>query len=360
MNNLGGIVMSLKSRAAVIVEKERVEVRTIDIPFPQQGQILVRQRAVALCTLEQRFFSGIFSNYPGVWGHEVSGVVEAIGPGTYTPLQVGDRVARGGGSACGECYFCALGHDALCELEAIRRKNQQSSQRPDGIMGIFGMSEYAVMDTDNVVKISDQIPFAQAALTEPIACAVSSTNKLDVQLGQTVVVIGAGTMGLANILVLRQRGAFVVVSELDPARRKKALEAGAHAVLDPQGQNLAQQLQELNDGRLADAVVVTFGSGAANDDALRLVGPQGKIMLFASAHPAAPFTVDPNFIHNSKISITGSTSKNRKDLFQASLLIGRKIINVEPMIEKVLPLKDAQLAFEAAVQRESYRIVVTM
>lgn len=352
--------MSVKSRAAVIVEKGRVEIQTIDIPGPKQGEVLIRQKAVALCTLEQRFFTGVFPIYPGIWGHEVSGIVEAIGPDTYTPLKVGDHVARGCGSACGQCYLCAMGQDAKCELEKIRLKKQQKSDREDGILGIFGMSEYCSVDPSNLVQISKNVPFEKAALSEPIACAVNSANKLNIEMGQTVVVIGAGTMGLANILVARSQGAFVVVSELDPARRAKALTAGAHAVLDPKTGNIDQQLKDMNDGRLADVVIVTIGLGPANEDAMRLVAENGKIMLFASAHPAVPMTVDPNVVHRSGISITGATSKNRKDLYQASLLIARDIINVEPMIDKVFPLDQAQLAFEESIKPETYRIVITM
>ena len=135
--------MSLKSKAAVITGKERVEVREIDMPAPKRGEVLVRQKAVALCTLEQRFFTGVFPSYPGCWGHEVSGIVEAIGPDTCTPLKVGDHVARGGGDACGECYECAMGEDSQCPAERERLKNQQNLGRPDGVSGTFGMSEYA-------------------------------------------------------------------------------------------------------------------------------------------------------------------------------------------------------------------------
>ncbi|NLL49386.1 MAG: zinc-binding dehydrogenase [Firmicutes bacterium] len=352
--------MSIQSKAAVIVDKGKVEVKTITIPEPKQGEVLVRQKAAALCTLEQRFFTGVFPVYPGVWGHEVSGIVEAIGPNTYTPLKVGDHVARGCGSACDECYFCAIGQDAKCEVEKMRLKAQQKSDREDGIMGIFGLSEYSVVDPRNLVQISKEIPFEQAALSEPVACAVSSANKLDIQLGQTVVVIGAGAMGIANILVSKYQGAFVVASELDEQRRQKALNAGAHAVLNPNLGDIGQQLKDINEGRLADVVIVTIGLEQANKQAMELVAPNGKVMLFASAHPAVPLSIDPNVIHRSGITITGSTSKNRKDLYQASLLIGKKIISVETMIEKVFPLEQAQLAFEMAIQPQNYRIVLSM
>jgi L-iditol 2-dehydrogenase len=352
--------MSVKSQAAVIVGQGRVEVREIDMPRPKRGEVLVRQKAVALCTLEQRFFTGVFPRYPGCWGHEVAGIVEEIGPDTYTPLKVGDYVARGGGSACSECYECAMGRDSFCPAEKERLQNQQNTGRPDGISGIFGMSEYASVDPHNLVKMSERIPFEEAALAEPIACAVTSANKLDIELGQTVVVIGAGAMGLANVLIARARGAFVVVSDLDANRRAHALRAGAHAVLDPTTGDVAGQLEKISGGRGADVVIAAIGVESANDDALRLLAQNGKMMLFASAHPAVPISIDPNMVHRSGIWITGSTSKNRKALYQASLLISRGVIDVKPMIQKVMPLDQAQQAFEEAIKPETYRIVVTM
>jgi L-iditol 2-dehydrogenase len=354
------MAMFVKSKAAVITGKGQVEVREIDMPEPGQGEVLVRQKAVALCTLEQRFFTGVFPRYPGCWGHEVAGIVEAIGPNTCTPLKVGDYVARGGGSACGECYECAMGRDSFCPVEKERLHKQQNSSRADGISGIFGMSQYASVDPHNLVKMSKSVPFEEAALAEPIACAVNSADKLDIELGQTVVVIGAGAMGLANVLVARARGAFVVVSDLDPARRAHALKAGAHAAIDPNSGDIAGQIEAINDGRRADVVIVAIGVKPANDDALSLLEPNGKMMLFASAHPAVPMSIDPNIVHRSGIWITGSTGKDRRALYQASLLISRGIINVKPMIEKVIPLDQAQRAFEEAVKVDTYRVVITM
>ena len=217
--------MSVKSKAAVIVDKGKVEVRTIDIPAPKRGEVLVRQKAAALCTLEQRFFTGVFPTYPGVWGHEVSGIVEAIGPDTYTPLKVGDHVARGCGSACDQCYFCAIGQDAKCEVERMRLKAQQKSDREDGIMGIFGLSQYAAVDPRNLVPISRDVPFELAALSEPVACAVASASKLDIELGQTVVVIG-GCHGHGQYFGGQESRCFCCGEQVDAARRQKALDAG--------------------------------------------------------------------------------------------------------------------------------------
>jgi threonine dehydrogenase-like Zn-dependent dehydrogenase len=350
--------MAIKTRVAVSVAKGRMEIQEIEIPEPGPGEILIRQRACAICTMEQRFFTGVTPRYPGVWGHEVSGVVEAIGPNTNTQLKVGDRVARACGVSCGECYECSMGFNAYCSSEGRRRHTPKGYSV--GIPGIYGMSEYALVDPRTVVKLADDVLFEHGCLTEPVACVTQSANKLDIQLGQTVVVIGAGTMGLLNMMVARLRGAFVVVSEFDEKRREKATKIAAHASIDPLVDNIADELRKVNDGRLADVVITAIGSKSANDDALKLLAPQGKMMLFASAHPAVAISVDPNVVHRTAISITGSVSKNRKDAVQASILISKRLIDVSHVVEKVYPFEQVQEAMEAACRGGSYRIVLAM
>jgi L-iditol 2-dehydrogenase len=352
--------MSIKARAVVMVEPQKVEIREIEFPEPKTGEVLVRQRACSLCTMEQRMYAGITDwGYGGAWGHEVSGIVEAIGPGTKTDLKVGDHVARAGSGSCGACYYCSHGLTRLC-VAATGRSKAYDAETGKEIIGSFGLSEYAVSDVGSIVKMAPDLPFEESSLVEPVACVVQSTNKLDIKLGQTVVVIGAGTMGLLNMMLARVRGAFVVVSDLDPARRKRALELAAHAALDPEKGDIVEQLKALNDRRGADAVVTAVGNKAVNDDALRLVGPEGKIMLFASAHPAFPLELDPNMVHRTGINVTGVVSKNRVDMYQAGVLLSKRLINVTPLIETTFPLEQIDEALALASFKNTYRVVVTM
>ncbi|MBE3519972.1 MAG: zinc-binding dehydrogenase [Firmicutes bacterium] len=346
--------MKKTMKAAVIVAPEKVEIRELPVPEPGRGEILVRQHACAICTMEQRVFKGILKlPYPGCWGHEVSGVVEKVGEGCETSLKPGDHVVLGAGMFCGQCYYCATGHDVACT-------QRHALPQVAGITGIFGMAEYAVVRSDRAVKVADDLPFEEAAFAEPVSCVVQSANKLNIQLGETVVVIGAGTMGLLNLMVSQLRGAKVIVSEIDPARRQKALELGAHAVIDPTAGPAGEQVRQLNDGRGADVVIVAIGNGKANEDALKMVGPQGRVMLFASAHPATPLTIDPNFIHHSGIWITGSSGKNYKDLWQAALLLSARLVKPRPLIEDIYPLDRAEEALRRASSGGTYRLVLTM
>lgn len=353
--------MSIKSKAVLMVEPRKVEIRELELPEPKIGQVLIRQHACALCTMEQRMYAGITNwGYGGVWGHEVSGVVEAIGPGTVTELKVGDHVAQGGSSGCGTCYYCSVGLNRLCTVTGASRTKAFDPESGKPIEGSFGLSEYALADVRSVVKMSPDLPFEEACFVEPVACVVQGTNKLDIRLGQTVVVIGAGTMGVLNMMLAKLRGAYVVVSDLDPARRKKALGLAAHAEIDPSKGDVVEQLKALNDGRGADVVVTAIGNKAVNEDALRMVGSEGKVMLFASAHPAAPLSLDPNVVHRTGICVTGTVSKNRRDAYQAGLLLSRRLIGVAPLIETTFSMERADEALALAADNVVYRVVVTM
>src|SRR5260370_37415588 len=117
---------------------------------------------------------------------------------------------------------------------------------------------------------------AEAALAEPVSCVVHSVRALQPELGDDVVVIGAGPMGMLNVLVLKRRGARVIVCELDAARREKALSLGADVVLDPSAGDFLAEGQRLTRGRGADAVVAAVGRGRVDGLAFQLVAQTGK------------------------------------------------------------------------------------
>ena len=346
--------MGETNKAAVFTAPEKIEIMDLPIPEPGPGEILVRQKACAICTMEQRVYKGILKlPYPSCWGHEVSGIVEKVGPNSYSRLSPGDHVALGAPQFCGECFHCVHGREEVC-MEKF------SLPEIEGIIGIFGMAEYAVVETRRAFKISRDIPFAHSALTEPLACALQTIKKLQIDYGETVVVIGAGTMGMLNVMASLLRGVRVLVSEINPERREKALQAGADGLIDPSSGQIDQQVKELNDGRGADAVIVAIGNDRANQDALKMVDKHGRISLFASAHPPTPMNIDPNMVHKTSISLTGTTGKNILDLWQAASLISGQKVNLPILIEDTFPLTQADKAIEKALQELTFRTVLEM
>jgi L-iditol 2-dehydrogenase len=182
---------------------------------------------------------------------------------------------------------------------------------------------------------------------------------LQPELADDVVVIGAGPMGLLNLLVLKRRGARVIVCELDASRRKKAAELGADVVLEPGAGEMVAQVRELTGGRGADAVVAAVGSAQVDALAFDMVGKTGKVVLFASAHPSPSLAIDHNRLHKDEVQVLGVESKSVQDFATAVRLLSLRLIDVRPLIDRCVPLAELERAFELAIRPETYRIVVT-
>jgi len=173
------------------------------------------------------------------------------------------------------------------------------------------------------------------------------------------VVIGAGPMGLLNLLVLKRRGVRVIMCELDASRREKARLLGADVVLDPRDGEFPAQVRDVTEGRGADAVVAAVGSASVNSLAFEMVGKTGQVVLFASAHPSPSLEVDHNLIHKNEVDVLGVEGKTVQDFAIAVRLLSRRLIDVRPLIDRTVPLCDFETAFELAIRPDTYRVVVT-
>jgi L-iditol 2-dehydrogenase len=338
-------------RAGVLVAPRTLELRDFPLPLPGPGQVLVRVHATALCTWEQRTYEGIQDiKTPFVGGHETAGVVASVGAGVAS-VRVGDHVALGP-VACDECYYCRRGFPARCE-------NSLGRFSLDGAWGPWGLSEFKLVPARAAFRVPEDLSFAEASLCEPISCVVHSVRALRPELGDDVAIIGAGPMGLLNLLVLKQRGVRVIVCELDAARRDKAAAFGADVVLDPAQGAFADQVRGLTEGRGADAVVAAVGSALVDTLAFDIVAKTGKVVLFASAHPSPPLGVDHNLIHKNEVDVLGVEGKSVQDFLIAVRLLSSRLIDVAPLIDRRVPLDELETAFELALRPDTYRIVVT-
>jgi threonine dehydrogenase-like Zn-dependent dehydrogenase len=341
--------MAESMRTAVFVAPGQVELRELPVPEPGGGKIVVGLRATALCTMEQRIYLGKqHVPLPWVGGHELAGVVTNIGD-VQTTLSVGQRVALGPVS-CGQCEYCRRGYDARC-LTGFTRTSYL------GIRGGWGLSEYRPCVPAALYPIHDHVTFEEAALSEPLSCAVHAIRALNPDLGRDVVIIGAGPMGLFNVLVARLRGARVIVSELDDARRRKAAGLGVE-VVNPGTQDVVQAVKDLTNGRRADGVIVAVGLANANRQAFEMVAPTGTVVLFANAYPAEPLNVDPNLIHKTELKVLGVEGKTVEDFAIAVKLLNDRLVDVRPIIETSFGLLQVVDALETAVRSETYRVIV--
>lgn len=340
--------MTNTMKAAVITAVNQVEV--VDVPMPVIGprDVLLKIKSAGLCTWEQRIYTGqAKADYPFLGGHENAGEIAAIGE-LVTNVKVGDRVTMGS-SACGNCRACLRGQDKGCAEHFL------NFSLKGGFYGPGGFAEYKVHRSDGVFPVGEA-SWDEAALAEPLSCAIHAARLLDARLGDTAVIFGAGTMGLMNLLVLKKSGLRVAVVDVNESRLEKARVLGADLVFNSDNQ-IRDRIKSAFLGGV-DHAITAYGSDAVNQDALDVLNNRGKICLFASAHPVAPFAIDPNVMHNKETSAVGVVSADRQDHAIATELIAYKQIDLSNLIDEVFPISESAAAFHRATSTPSYRVML--
>jgi threonine dehydrogenase-like Zn-dependent dehydrogenase len=337
--------------AVVITGPGQASLREIDRWSTSAGEVLVRCVAAAICTVERQIFSGQRPTYPAIGGHEVAGVVELVND-PVSALEPGQRVVLDAVRRCGRCHYCVKGQDHLCV-------EMRESRRPGGFALIGGgFAEFTVVPAARAVRLPECVSFEEASLIEPLACCLHSIRKARLEAGETVVVLGAGTMGGMHIMLAKLQGARVVATDLDPARLAFARHVGADEVLDASRADLVELVKNLTGGRGADAVFVTVGNTQAGERAVAMAGPLGRVVFYASTHPSVPVRLDWNRLHYGEHVITGSAGKTAADFLEAASLLAHKRVELSSFVSRVIALADLPAELGATPAGATQRVLV--
>lgn len=344
----------VKMKAAAVMAVKDVQIIEVDKPVVEPYEVLVKIAATSLCTVEQRSYLGIRNfGFPFIGGHECAGIVEEVG--AYVQgLEVGDHVTPTF-NYCYECDFCKKGQGTQC----VNVHGQKAKKRLVGgsVIG-GGMADYIVVPATQVCKLDPALPFEKAALTEPLACCIHSVQKARIDFADTVVIIGAGIMGILQTKLCKLRGARVVVSEVDEKRRQLALDNGADLVVNPLEQNLVEYVYGKTNGIGADVVINTTALSKTWEDAIEILAPYGRLLAYSSQHPDNPIGVKFGRMHNKEYEFIGTVSPTAKDFLLSSKLMSYGIVDVAPVISHVLPFEQAAKAYELACVPGTYRVVI--
>ncbi|WP_375481914.1 zinc-dependent alcohol dehydrogenase family protein [uncultured Jatrophihabitans sp.] len=294
-------------KAAVVKSIGEVGIETVDDPTPGPGEVVVEVAACGLCGTDLHILQGEFApTLPVIPGHEFAGTVVALGPGALD-VNEGDRVAVDPSLYCHECHYCRRGHNNLClRWGAI------------GVTTAGGAAQYVAVPAANCVQLPDHVDTRDAALIEPLSCAVRGYDVLSSQLGSHVLIYGAGTMGLMMLRLAQRVGATSIdVVDLNTDRLEIARGLGVtHAETTAEG----------IEPRFGwDLVVDATGNAKAIQDGLGRVAPGGTFLQFGVADYAARATIEPYRIYNKEITITGSMAvlhsyERAADLFATGVL----------------------------------------
>ncbi len=340
-------------RAVIITGPRTATLERIRRWSPEPGEVLVRCKTAAICTTERRIFLGDRALYPTIGGHEFAGIVEWVDEDD-PELKPGDYVAIDAVNRCGHCYYCIRGHDNLCVDMYKPRKDYGY------ILIGGGFAEYVTPLRSQVVKLPPTVNLEEASLIEPLACCIHSIKKAQLALGETMAIIGAGTMGAMHIMLAKLMGARVIVSDVDEARLDLARRVGADVVVNPRRDDPVKLVRDYTEGRGADAVIVAASAKEAGQQGLALVGRLGRLVLYASLYPPENLEIDWNHIHYEEITITGTEGKSGEDFRQAAALLGSGAISLRPLISKVIPLHELPQELALKPTGETQRVVVRL
>lgn len=328
-------------KAAVLLGPRHIEIQDRPMPTAEPHEVLVKVKACGICTFERRLYSGDKNiGYPVVGGHEASGVVMQAGEAVRRPLKPGTRVALDLLNRCGECDYCRTGRGNHCVNMYKGKLN---------LLGGFG--QYVAVPSEQVFEAGDDLSFEEAALAEPVSCVVHSLAKAGARFAESMVVYGVGPMGMLHVIVGRSMGLEVGVVDPDEARRQLALSLGA---------SFAAASGEEAQPRKSDIIIVTAPVVQAATSAFALAGHTTRIVLFGAFPKGTMMDTDPNLIHYSELKVMGSESRTPADFHIAVRAMRAGIVDVKPMVSKVVPLDQIREALEEMPSVDTMRVVLSL
>ena len=323
-------------------------------PVPGPGEVKLRVHNCSTCGTDVKIWRYGHHHIvpPRVMGHEVAGeVVESNADG----WAVGDRVQVIAAIPCGECGECRRGRLTVCP-------NQESI----GYHYEGGFAEYLVVPAkvlavDGLNRIPDDVSYAEASVAEPLACVLNGQQLARVGAGDDVVVIGSGPIGCLHVRLARARGAArVVLVDLNADRLRRAADLVAPDAMIVAGEvDVVEAVLKLTDGRGADVVITAAASGAAQEQALRMVARQGRISLFGGLPKDNPvISVDANLVHYRELTLVGANGSSPAHNAEALRLIATGAVPVADLITHRLPLERTLEAFDVVARGDAIKVTI--
>lgn len=333
-------------RAAKYTGERRIEVLDAETQPPAADEVTIRVAFNGICGTDLHIIQGHMDTrvaMPAVIGHEMSGVISAVGP-EVTSLTVGQPVTVMPLRWCGECAACLAGHQHICQrLDFV------------GIDSPGALQEEWTVPASLVVPLPDGVSLEHAALVEPLAVAVHDVRRSRLAAGETAVVIGGGPIGQLIAVVARATGADVILAEPDADRRTFAAQQGT-TVVDPVGGDLAAVVEDHTKGAGADVVFEVAGTRGTALDATRHARTRGRV-VFVAIHPE-PVPVDLHRIFWRELEVLGARVYEREDFERAVELLASGAVPADALITRVVPLEDTAEAFDALLSASAMKILV--
>ena len=290
--------------------------------------------------------------HPRILGHEISGIIEAVGE-KITRYQKGMHVCLAPNMGCGVCNQCVSGNTHLCD-----------DYQAFGINIDGGFAEYMRIPAEaaaqgNLMVIDEKVDFGEAALLEPASCVMNGQSRVNIRLNDTVLVIGAGPIGLMHALIAKASGAGrVYMRDLSEERLRQCTEID-NGLIPIYGRNPLEQIMDFTDGKGVDVCIVACPSGQAQAESLELMAMNGRILFFGGLPQGKDMVSLPsNLIHYRQLSICGSTRANVEQYRSVAAMVGNGRLNMKKIISGRYALEDIEDALTYAKSGKGLKTVI--
>ena len=332
-------------KALVLSEYKKLDLFDMQKPQPSEDELLIRVQACGICGSDVHGYDGSTGRRlpPIVMGHEAAGIVETIG-GAVTDFHPSDRVTFDSTVYCGKCFYCRRGLINLCDHREVIGVSTPEFRR----MGAF--AEYVTVPARIAYSLPDNMPFAHAALIEAVSVAVHAVSLTPIALDDTVVVVGAGMIGLLTLQAALLAGAGrVFVFDVDDTRLELARSLGATGTLNSKNGNASLEIRNLTSGRGADVALECVGNAPTVNLAIEAVRKGGMVTLVGNVAPRVEINLQS--VVTRQVRLQGSCASSG-EYPECISLMARGAIRVEPLLSAVAPLDEGAEWFRRLYARE--------
>ncbi len=345
-------------KAAVYYGIEDIRIEEIDKPQISQDEILIKVKACAVCGTDLRIYKfGHFKIPEGdkrILGHEIAGEIVEVGTNVKN-YHVGQRVTVPPNVGCGHCKMCKLGFNQLCtDYEAF------------GISWNGGFAEYMkvpalAVEAGNIIEIPDSLSYEEAALCEPLSCCYNSYQAVDTKPGESVVIIGAGPIGVLHAMINKIAGATkVMMVDIIDSRLEEVKAIGvADVLINSQTEDLKARVLEETNGHGADIVITANSVPAIQQLALEIAAVHGRISLFGGMPKGKEHvTLNTNLIHYKELKVVGTTGSSLQHVIDSIAIAASDRMDLKPVVTGRFKIGDAKEAFAYAASGEGLKAVI--
>lgn len=339
----------MKTKAFVINEPGKGNVKSYEIPELKPNELLVKVKACGICTTDRRIFGGkINVPLPVIGGHEVSGEVVKLGK-DVNDINIGDHAALDTINRCGHCFYCVRGMDNLCVNSRKGRKLE------DAFLIAGGFSEFVIVKRKQTFVVDRNTNFEALSLSEPLACCIHSVKKASLAPGDTVLIFGGGTMGVLHAMVANAFGALPIISEPNNERRSFVSSLGIKTIKPDECDEASKTV---NKGLGFDAVFITAPVARVINNSLNYVRKMGTVVIYTSLHPSTDLSFDINMLHYSEINITGTEGRTMEDFREATMMISKSITDISQLVTKTIKLNELEDELKIKPEGNAQRTIV--